>query len=110
MSKWTDIEQHQKDICIEALAALLPDHWELVETNSKGDGYYDDGRDYTVPFFRRKESSDGEDYRIYINDGAWFTEHMFGVILADDGDCFEANRFLQAIKLCDQRAITNVLK
>lgn len=85
---------------IAKFATKLPEHWKLVETNSPEDEFSDDGRDYDVPFFIRKDGL----ARIYINQSEWFTDYMFALAFDDDGDCRaykDENSFEDTIKYCD---------
>ena len=85
---------------IAKFATKLPNHWKLVETNSSEDEFSDDGRDYDVPFFIRKDGL----ARIYINQSEWFTDCMFALDFDDDGDCRaykDENSFEDTIKYCD---------
>lgn len=77
----------------------LPNHWHVIEpSGDMSDGFFDDGRDYDMPMFMRKDGL----ARIYFNEGDFGTEYMFAIVWdeAGDGDC--RGDFETALKVADE--------
>jgi len=80
------------------LVSLLPEHWEVIPIDSSEfESYRDDGRDYDLPMFMRKDKL----ARIYINVHEHDTPYMFAISYDEhnDGEC--DGDFVTAIKICD---------
>ena len=80
------------------LVSLLPEHWEVLPAtpdSNDWEDFSDDGRDYNLPMFQRKDKL----ARIYINAGKIDTPYMFAIAWYDDGEC--DGDFATAIKMCD---------
>jgi len=83
---------------LEQLIGSLPDHWKVIYPDDNGfdNKFADDGRDYDMPMFVRKDHK----ARIYFNDGENDTDYMFGIVLEpDDGDC--CGDLIEAIAIAD---------
>lgn len=79
------------------LSSLLPSHWEVIPVGQI-DSFYDDGRDYDMPMYMRKDGL----ARIYINKNEHDTEYMFAISWDEhsDGDCL--GDFREAIAMADR--------
>jgi hypothetical protein len=103
MEKLSDPPIQEKIRYLKTLAVQLPSHWRVVGSLSGRDWLEsDDGRDYSVPFFARKDGL----ARVYINEDEWYTFCMFAIVWDEhpDGDCcgYEQDSFLNIIKYCDE--------